>query len=371
MSDSAVLDDPVKRCPLFRTVEWTFESAHEYSDPFGQILLDGLITDPEGCVHRVPGFWAGGRTWRIRFSPERVGRCTLRTVCSDDRNTGLHNRQGALEATDAEGDHPLWRHGPLRLSADGAFLMHHDGLPFLWLADTWWLALTERLPWPEGLSTLTADRVAKGFSVIELLVGLFCDMPAHDERGINEGGHAWSPGFTRINPTFYDRADVRMQGLIEAGLVPCLFGSWSFHLLWMGVEKMKQHWRYLVARYGAYPVVWCLSGGGTMPYYVSEDRTGDQARMRHGWSQIAHYLASVDPYHRPILWQSLVRGIPAAELKDGAPYDLCDYALWGVARDLLDPGKHPGADPVPDLGGKVGSAGMMIAERHAVHRPLF
>ena len=44
----------------------------------------------------------------------------------------------------------------------------------------------------------------------------------------------------------------------------------------MGVDKMKKHWRNLVARYGAYPVVWCLAGEAAMPYYLAEDK--DRAR---------------------------------------------------------------------------------------------
>ena len=32
---------------------------------------------------------------------------------------------------------------------------------------------------------------------------------------------------------------------------------------------MKEHWRYLIARYGALPVVWCAAGEGTMPFYGS------------------------------------------------------------------------------------------------------
>jgi hypothetical protein len=31
----------------------------------------------------------------------------------------------------------------------------------------------------------------------------------------------------------------------------------------MGMEKVKKHWRYLIARWSAYPVVWCLAGEGT------------------------------------------------------------------------------------------------------------
>ena len=31
----------------------------------------------------------------------------------------------------------------------------------------------------------------------------------------------------------------------------------------------NQHWRYLIARYGALPVVWCAAGEGTMPWWLT------------------------------------------------------------------------------------------------------
>jgi len=45
---------------------------------------------------------------------------------------------------------------------------------------------------------------------------------------------------------------------------------------------MKRHWRYLVARWGAYPVVWCLAGEGTMPYYLSIAKERDAAEHAPG-----------------------------------------------------------------------------------------
>jgi hypothetical protein len=57
-----------------------------------------------------------------------------------------------------------------------------DGSPFFWLGDTWWMGLTKRLTWPEDFQQLTADRRAKGFTVIQIVAGLYPDMPAFDER---------------------------------------------------------------------------------------------------------------------------------------------------------------------------------------------
>jgi len=63
---------------------------------------------------------------------------------------------------------------------------------------------------------------------------------------------------------------------------------------------MKQHWRYLVARWGAYPVVWCLAGEGSMAYYLSETPDEDREFQKQGWTEIARYVREIDPSRRPI-----------------------------------------------------------------------
>jgi hypothetical protein len=40
-----------------------------------------------------------------------------------------------------------------------------------------------------------------------------------------------------------------------------------------GLDMVKRHWRNLVARYAAYPVVWCAAGEATMTYYLDRPET--------------------------------------------------------------------------------------------------
>ena len=84
---------------------------------------------------------------------------------------------------------------------------------------------------------------------------------------MNEAGYAWEDGYSRVNPRYWDLADQRMQYLVDNGLMPCIVGAWGYHLPPMGVEKMQRHWRYMIARWGAWPVVWCLAGELTMPFW--------------------------------------------------------------------------------------------------------
>jgi len=280
--------------------EWAFTSSKVYKDPFNEVSLDVLFTDNDGKEYRVPAFWAGEQTWRVRYSSPKVGIHKWCSICSDTENTGLHQQEGVLEVKPFSSDNPLLHHGKLEMSENRRYLEHTDGTPFFWLADTWWMGLCRRLVWPGDFQKLTADRVEKGFSVIQIVAGIYPDMPAFDERGANEAGFPWEEEFTRINPDYFDMADLRIHHLVQNGLLPCIVGCWGYYLVWMGVEKMKKHWRYLVARYGAYPVVWCLAGEGIMPYYLSKEREKDQEFQKNGWTQLAAYLKEIDPYNHPV-----------------------------------------------------------------------
>ena len=242
--------------------EWTYVSSQAYADPFNEVELDAVLHGPGGESWRVPAYWAGGQEWRVRFAPPQPGDYTITTECTDTANADLHGQSAKLVARPYTGANPLLLHGPLRVAASRRTLEHADGTPFFWLGDTWWMGLCQRLKWPEGFQALTADRVAKGFSLVQIVAGLYPDMPGFDPRGANEAGFPWEAEYARLNPAYFDQADLRIGWLVRAGIVPCIVGSWGYYLPVMGMDKMKQHWRNMVARWGAYPVVWCLAGEG-------------------------------------------------------------------------------------------------------------
>ncbi|MDQ2947295.1 MAG: DUF4038 domain-containing protein [Acidobacteriota bacterium] len=284
--------------------EWIFTSGKHYEDPFNQTDLDLLVSGPGASQARVPAFWSGGQEWRARFAPPRAGRYTWRTACSDPSNGDLHGRTGSFpvesQADNQTDNNVLTQHGPIRVAPDRRHFEHSDGTPFFWLADTWWMGFCKRLRWPDDFQLLTADRVRKGFTAVQIVAGLYPDMPQFDSRGANEAGYPWEPNYSRINPAYFDMADLRVRWLAQNGLVPCVVGCWGYYLPILGIPRIKKHWRYLVARWGAYPVVWCLAGEGSMPYYLSKNRAEDAAAQKSGWTEMARYVRGIDPAHHPI-----------------------------------------------------------------------
>ena len=284
----------------YEVCEWGYQSTRHYTDAFNEVELDVIFTLEGGPSWRVPAFWAGGDEWRVRFAPPQAGSYHVTTACTDTANASLHGCAAALQAAPYQGSDPLRVHGQLRVAASKHNLEFADGTAFFWLADTWWMGLCQRLKWPEEFQYLAADRAGKGFSVIQIVAGLYPDMPGFDPRGANEAGFPWEQDYTRINPAYFDMADLKIQWLVRSGLMPCIVSAWGYYLPILGIKKIKQHWRNIIARWGAYPVIWCLAGEVVMPYYLSETKEKDASVQRAGWIEVGEYVRQIDPYHRPV-----------------------------------------------------------------------
>jgi hypothetical protein len=168
------------------------------------------------------------------------------------------------------------------------------------MGDTWWMGLTKRLSFPDDFQKLAADRKAKGFNLIQIVAGLYPDMPAFDERGANEAGFPWEKEYARIRPEYFDAADKKIFYLVEQGFVPCIVGTWGYHLPWLGPERMKQHERYVYARWGALPMVWCIAGEMTLPYYLEPDFPRGSAKQTAEWEKLLPYFRSINAFDRMI-----------------------------------------------------------------------
>jgi hypothetical protein len=286
--------------PSNHLIEIKFQSNKHYQNPFSDVILDVTFTEPNGKQLTVPAFWSGGQQWIVRYASATIGTHQYTTQSNDKQNSDLHNIKGSLEVTPYEGDNLLLRHGAPKVASDKRHFSYADGKPFFWLGDTWWLGLTKRLSWPSDFQTLAQDRLRKGFTVIQLVAGLYPDMAAFDTRGASLSGYPWDENFATINPAFFDEADARIMHLVSLGLCPCILGTWGYYLQWLGTEKMKLHWRYVMARWGALPVIWTASGEQMMPWYLSEQRDIDRPWLKQEWTKVIRYMHEINGFKRMI-----------------------------------------------------------------------
>lgn len=335
-----------------RVAEWFFESDRDIEKETEEMRVDVNVVGPSGRRWKVPAFLVNERVWTVRFSAGSPGTYRYESECTDTTNLGLHGCTGSIEIVKYSGLNPLYERGPLEVSPSKRFLRHSDGTPFFWLADTWWMGTAGRLHWPEDFETLVNDRVEKGFTTVFMVVGYFPDLETDDVRNSNEAGLPWGLAHDAPQPSYFDLVDLRVQRLVERGIVPCIVGSWGYHLETLGVERMKRHWRHLIARYGAYPVVWCLAGETTMPWYGSVEREVESTRLRENWTDVARFLRDSDPFHRLISVHPKAYSRTEFELLDES---LSDFEMLQGGQDgfrSLDPTMSLVEEAVANLAGR-------------------
>jgi Protein of unknown function (DUF4038)/Domain of unknown function (DUF5060)/Putative collagen-binding domain of a collagenase len=298
------------------------------ADPFFDVEPTVVVTGESGELV-VPAFWAGDDEFRARVALPAVGSYHFRWQGLPSPGRGPSPDEGDIEVRPYDGSNPLFRHGRIRVRADRRRFEHADGTPFFWLGDTQWQMFTTKFDYPAEFATLESDREQKGFSVVQAVAGPlsgFLEEEAWHADQHNDGGTPWLEGWSTINPAYFDDVDRKVAGLVEHGMVPCLVGMWGYWLPIMGRDRVERHWRYLVARYGALPVVWCLGGEVQMPSYVNQREGGDALiadtrEQAEGWTQLARLVRRIDAH------RNLITTHPAAT--DHMP---------GAVPDELPPG---------------------------------
>ncbi len=254
---------------IWTVFETALESETAYENPFWDVDLLVRFTGPEGQVKEIDAFWDGVPTdgdsdapsrWVVRFSPDAVGQWRWETICSDRGNAGLHDHRGKFTCVPYEGENPLYRYGALTLSEDRRSFTWADGSHFFWLADTAWNGVLRS--GEEDWARYLAVRRDQGFSVVQFV--------STQWRGASEalGGDRAFTGTERITvfPEFFRSREARVAAINEVGLVAAPIILWAVWESDPGLALTEADAvrlaRYIVARWGAYHVIWFLGGDG-------------------------------------------------------------------------------------------------------------
>ena len=118
----------------------TIEQYRPHDFTYFDVDLRGEFTGPDGTDITVPGFYAGGNNWKIRFSPAIIGRWSMTTIspvaalngrtetdiqCTKNLNPAIH---GGLLVD------PVNRHHFIYQDGTRYFLMGYEA-DWLWGAD--------------------------------------------------------------------------------------------------------------------------------------------------------------------------------------------------------------------------------------------
>lgn len=260
---------------VWSPIELTLRADRRYENPYTDVTVRATFEHESGETHEIPGFWDGGNTWRVRFAPTRPGQWEyaigseidegISDESDDERDDSGLTAEGAFEATAYEGPNPLKRHGYLR--PDGRQLVHDDGTPFFWLADTAWSAGAKATPeeWDEYLTA----RREQGFNVVQVNA-----LPQHDASRPWDRlpfGEEWN--LDQPDPEYFRALDDLVAMAHDRGVLPALVALWFNYApgTWPDWDqdadrhpfdeaKAARFGRYLGARYGAYGTAWLVSG---------------------------------------------------------------------------------------------------------------
>lgn len=257
--------------PRWRVLEIHLQSTHRFTNPCHDAQLAATFTAPSGRQISWYGFWDGGEAWRVRFAPDEEGTWRYQLSLQGKQNGEVASTQGSFTCTPSLDETVFDRHGPIRLADNKRNLIHADGTPFFWMADTAWngpLRSTDD-EWQQYLET----RVRQRFNAVQWV--------ATHWRAAREGDIEGQPAFIdsgdlgshriAINPPFFRRLDRKLESTALAGLLNVPVMLWAVGGganpeidpgFGLPEEEAIVLARYMVARWGAYPLVWILAGDG-------------------------------------------------------------------------------------------------------------
>ena len=288
--------------------EELFKSSVVYENPFQQCGLKVTFVSPDGLTNVVDAFWDGGKTWRVRFSPDMPGHWTYRTSCSDTLNRGLDNQTGEFLCTSPTGQGRFSQHGPIRVAKDRHHFEHVDGTPFFWVADAAWNA--PRFSSSRDWITYTQVRGGQNFSAVEWAAAPGTDAKKH--AAFTGGGN-----HITIDPVYFQKLDEKVEMMNRAGLLSVIAPFWGNESATQDLpeEQVSLLVRYMNARWGAYDIAWLLAV--------------DQGRSAR-WIRIGHDVFQ-DTQHAPVI---LFPGELSSGFDDFRKENWVDAFGFGLGQNL-------------------------------------
>ncbi len=320
----------------YRSVgEWVFESDRDYPEPFVDVVLDGVFMAPSGKINRMPGFYDGQRTWRVRFSPDEVGKWRYAVevrpsdaalaqsghfVVSPQETSGfLKSVPGEAWGFQMESGAPIFLMGDTVYNLFGAA---HCGL---------------------DVTGFLERRAGQGFNIFRARMHV---SPFHPPNGHSDwqtqrtwpwGGSEQSPRFDRFNLSYFRTVDevVRVAEKLNVGF-EMIMEAWGFEFPFNNravfVPEWEELWlRYLVARYDAFRSVYVWTLANEYEFYPDgqcrHSVAGDRWAMR-----VARWLKQLGPHGHVVAVHNGPQLPPFAErfALDPGAVDAVIFQAWGA-----------------------------------------
>lgn len=272
----------------WRAAFWDFTSKANFENPFMDVSIKAEFTGPSGRKIIREAYWDGENQYKVSFAPQEEGIWAWKINAPQE--TGLNGKNGTFECIPYTGELDIYKHGFLKVAGRGSYLSYDDGTPFFWLGDTHW-AFINGEKWEES-NHPKMDSMFKGMVDLRKKQGytVYQTNLRPENRFRFNCTHYWEDGKEGILPNvgyFQTEVDKRMAYLADNGFVNALGFAWFISGL-TSLTTMKSLARYIIARYGCYPIVWTLAG--EVAGYFPEAR---EATV-NAWREIALLVEELD-----------------------------------------------------------------------------
>ena len=259
-------------------------------NPYRDVQWSATFGQGDQCV-TVPGFWDGGDTYRVRFSPPAVGEWRYETRSTVPE---LNGKTGVLTVTAPTGNN----HGPV-VVFDTCYLRYADGSHYHQFGTTCyaWVHQPRELQ-EQTLKTLAASP----FNKIR-----FCVFPKNYVYNENEPEFfAFKRGadgkfdFSRPDPAFWRHFEQRILDLQRLGIQADIilwhpYDRWGFAD--MSEAQDDRYLRYCIARLSAFRNVW-WSLANEYDFMTNQPVGHRGNKQWEDWDRFFSILQQEDPHLR-------------------------------------------------------------------------
>lgn len=328
-------------------------SGPEGGNPYLEVTLEAHFSSG-GRMVRVPGFYDGEGTYRIRFMPDIEGEWSYMTKSSASE---LDGQAGSFTCTAPAPD----VHGPVRVANQFHFA-YADGTPYFPFGTTCYAWTHQPLELQaQTLETLAASR----FNKIRMAV-FPKDYPFNTNEPLYwvfEPGADGKPDFDRPNPVAFRHFETQIARLRDLGIEADViifhpYDRWGY--CDMSAEQDFRYVAYLAARLSAYRNVWWSLAN-------EYDFLLDTKPMTQ-WDRYFHILQENDPCDH---LRSIHNGDVTMNYDHTQPWvsHVC-IQNWDVKKtpDWREQFGKPLVNDEPEYEGDIWPAWGNISARELVHR---
>lgn len=158
--------------------------------------------------------------------------------------------------------------GPIRVAANGRYLVDAAGAPFFWLGDTAWPLFAQYRR--EEAEAYLADRAAKGFTAIQGVLawgggsGYESAVPGPNYAG----DPPWRQSPAEPNEAYFRHVDHLLRFAGERGLILAMLPTWGYYVndvQAFDAQTAHAYGRWLGERYRDQPNIVWVNGGDRIP----------------------------------------------------------------------------------------------------------